>query len=196
MEVPNALYVECPSCKEETLHRVIKGSLNEKKDIVLYALVKCGECGHRHQSVIRTAKPLLVPVIVSEQESSLKNEIELSGEDTVSVGDEFHLDRGLIKITAIETEPGRVKSALVKDVKTLWAKKFDRIKLGISINKGEKTLSRNIWAVPDEEFFVGDVMRIKGLDFTIHRIRTRSKTLKQGSAVARDIVRLYGKTIR
>lgn len=196
MEVPNALYLECASCGEETLHRVIKGSLKEKKGLVLDALVKCSKCGIRYQSVIRTAVSISVPIIVSDQESSEKSEIELPADDMVNLGDEFHLDKGTIKITAIEIKSKRVEVALAKDVTTLWAKKFDKIKLGISINKGEKTLTRTLWAVPDEEFFVGDVMRIKGLSFAIHRIKTHKKSLKQGSAVARDIVRLYGKTIR
>ncbi|UCE37507.1 MAG: hypothetical protein JSW00_18965 [Thermoplasmata archaeon] len=196
MDVPHALYIECPSCKEETLHRVIKGSLSEKKEIVLDALVKCSKCGHRHPSIIRTERPVVVPVIVSEQEKSQKNELELPSQENVNIGNEFQLGRGMIKITAIETKFGRVDSAIGKDVTTLWAKKFDRLKLKISINKGGKTLTRTIWAVPDEEFFIGDVMRIKGLNFTIHRIKTQDKIIKKGSVPARNIVRLYGKPIR
>jgi uncharacterized Zn finger protein len=196
MEVPNALYLECTSCGEETLHRVIKGSLKEKKDLVLNALVKCSKCGFKYQSIIRTPMSISVPIIVSDQESSEKGEIELTADEIVNVGDEFHLDEGTVKITAIEVKSKRVESSLAKEITTLWAKKFDKIKLGISINKGEKTLTRTLWAVPDEEFFVGDVMKIKGLSFTIHRIKTQNKNLKQGSAAARDIVRLYAKTIR
>lgn len=196
MELPSAIYIECPTCKEETLHRVIKGSIGEKKGLVVDALVKCSKCGLRHPSVIRAERSTTIPVIVSELESSQKNEIELPEQDTIHVGDEYQLDRGLVKITAIDTKKGRVKSSLAKDVTTLWAKKFDRLKLKVSINKGSKTLTRIIWAVPDEEFFVGDVMRVKGLNFAIHRIKTKNKNLKKGSAEARDIVRLYGKTVR
>lgn len=196
MELPSAIYIECPSCKEETLHRVIKGSIGEKKELVVDALVKCSKCNLKHPSVIRAERSTTIPVIVSDLGSSQKNEIELSEQDTIQVGDEYQLDRELVKITAIETKKGRVKSSLGKDVTTLWGKKFDRLKLKVSINKGSKTLTRIIWAVPDEEFFVGDVMRVKGLNFAIHRIKTKDKNLKKGSAEARDIVRLYGKTVR
>jgi uncharacterized Zn finger protein len=175
---------------------VIKGSLQEKKGLVLNALVKCSKCGFRYQSVIRTPMAISVPIIVSEQQSSEKSEIELSSDEMINVGDEFHLDEGTVKITAIEVKSRRVESSLAKRITTLWAKKFDKIKLGISINKGEKTLTRTLWAVPDEEFFIGDVMKIKGLSFTIHRIKTHDKNLREGSAAARDIVRLYAKTIR
>jgi uncharacterized Zn finger protein len=78
----------------------------------------------------------------------------------------------------------------------LWAKKFDMLKLKISVNKGSKTLTRTLWAVPEEEFFIGDVMRIKGLNLAIHAIKTKSGRIKRGSVQAKDIVRLYAKAIR
>ncbi len=196
MDLPNALYTGCPSCGEETLHRVVKGKIGEKKGFIVDAVVKCSQCGHTHASTIRAEKNLTIPVIVSELDSSIKNELELSENDTVRVGDEFLLDKGRIKIASIETKKGRVVSSQAKDVTTLWAKKFDRIRLKISINKGSRTFTRTVWAVPDEEFFVGDVMRIKGDNIVIHRIKTHNMILKRGSAEARDIVRLYGKIAR
>jgi uncharacterized Zn finger protein len=196
MDLPSALYTGCPSCGEETLHRVVKGKISEKKGFIIDAVVKCSQCGHTHASVIKAEKNLTIPVIVSELESSIKKEIELSENDTVSVGDEFLLDKGRIKIASIETKKGRVNSSQAKDVITLWAKTFDRLRLKISINKGSRTFTRTVWAVPDEEFFVGDVMRIKGDNIVIHRIKTQHKILKQGSAEARNIVRLYGKIAR
>ncbi len=196
MELPSALYIECPSCGDETLHRVIKGSIGERKGVVVDALVKCSKCGLKHPSTIRVETFITIPVIISDLDISQKSEIELSGQETVHVGDEFQLERGMIKITAIDTNKGRVKSSIAKNVRALWAKKFDRLKLKVSINKGSKTLTRDIWAVPDEEFYIGDVMRIKGLNFAIHRIKTKNKNLKKGSAEAKDIVRLYGKTVR
>ncbi len=196
MEVPKAIYTECSLCGEETLHRVIKGSLGEKKSLVLDALVKCKKCGHKHTCIIRAAKQKVIPVIISEQDISQKSELEISPTDTVLVDDEYQTKSGVIKITAIETESSRVNSATAKDIKTLWAKKFDKIKLKISINKVAKTFTRTVWAVPDEEFFIGDVMTIKGLSFTIHSIKTKDRRIKRGSVEARDIVRLYGKVVR
>jgi uncharacterized Zn finger protein len=135
-------------------------------------------------------------VIVSEEARSQKNKIELSSEEIIEIGNEFELDRGTIKITAIEIESGRVEESKVKDIRCLWAKKFDMLKLKISVNKGSKTLTRTLWAVPEEEFFIGDVMRIKGLNLTIHAIKTKSGRIKRGSVQAKDIIRLYAKAIR
>ena len=195
MDLPNALYHECRRCAEETLHRVIKGRIGEKK-LVVEAVLKCQKCGHVHPGVIRAERFLTVPVILSDLNISKKSEIELSEQKTIQTGDEFLLDGGTIKITAIETKKGRIKSSVAKDVIALWAKRFDRLKLKVSINRGSRTLSRTIWAVPDEEFFVGDVVRIKGDNVAIHIIKTKNKHLKKGSAQARDIIRLYGKIVR
>lgn len=196
MELPAAVYYQCPICKKETLHRVIKGKIREKKVVVLEGLFKCSKCGHKHMGDLKSEKLKTIPVIVSEEAKSQKNEIELPTGDIIGIGDEYELGRGRIKITAIETKSGRVEKSKVKDIRTLWAKKFDKLKLKISVNKGSKTLTRTIWAVPDEEFYIGDVMRIKGLNLTIHAIKTKSGRIKRGSVQAKDIVRLYAKAIR
>jgi uncharacterized Zn finger protein len=196
MEVPSALYLGCPSCGEETLHRVIKGKRGEKKQITLEALVKCSQCGHRYNTVVKEEKPITIPLILSEGPNSIKDSIELASAETVEKGSEYQLDRNTVRITGIETEKGRVISARAREIKTLWAKKFDRLKIRVSINKGSRTLSRVIWAVPDEEFCVGDVIRIKGDSVAIHSIKTESRHIKRGTAEARNIVRLYGKIVR
>lgn len=196
MELPAAVYYQCPICKEETLHRVIKGKIRKKKVAVLEGLFKCSKCAHKHIGDIRSEKLKTIPVIVSEEARSQKNKIELPSEDLIGVGDEFELDRGTIKITAIEIESGRVEKSKVMDIRTLWAKKYDMLKLKISVNKGSKTLTRTLWALPEEEFFIGDVMKIKGLNLTIHAIKTKSGRIKRGSVLARDIIRLYAKAIR
>jgi uncharacterized Zn finger protein len=196
MELPRGLNIECPNCGEETLHRVIKGRIGERKMLTLTALVRCSRCGLRHNTVIREEKPVCLPVIVSNQDNSSKHEMELAGDEEIYIGSEYQINSGRIIITAIDTGKGRVEVSRAKNVTTLWAKTFDRIKLPISVNRGDRTLNRIIWAVPDEEFFIGDVMRIKGLSVTIHRIKTKNRILKKGNAVARDIVRLYAKIVR
>jgi uncharacterized Zn finger protein len=196
MELPSAVYAQCPLCRKETLHRVIKGKIGNRKNLVLDALVKCSKCNHIHPDTIRAEKYISVPLIISEQNSSQKTEIEFSENEEIKLGNEYKMDRNTIKITAIEIRDKRVSEANAKDITTLWAKKFDMIKLKISVNKGSKTLTRTIWAVPEEEFFIGDVMRIKGLNLAIHAIKTKNKKVKFGSVPAKDIVRLYAKAVR
>lgn len=175
---------------------MIKGKIRGKKVVVLEGLFKCSKCGNKHIGDLKSEKVKTIPVIVSEEARSQKNEIELPSENLIEIGNEFELGRGTIKITAIEIESGRVDKSKVADIRTLWAKKFDKLKLKISVNKGSKTLTRTLWAVPEEEFFIGDVMRIKGLNLTIHAIKTKSGKVRKGSVQAKDIVRLYAKAIR
>lgn len=196
MKPPAAVYALCPSCKKETLHRVLKGKLQGKKGTVLEAVIKCSKCNHVHADVIRATSEISIPLILSEQDVSQKTEMEFPENETIVLDNEYQLGRNTIKITGIEIANKRVSEAVAKDIKTLWAKKFDRIKLKISINKGERTLNRTVWAVPDEEFFIGDVMRIKGLNLVIHAIKTKDKKVKKGSVAARNIVRLYAKAVR
>jgi uncharacterized Zn finger protein len=107
MELPSAVYYQCPICKKETLHRVIKGKIREKKVVVLEGLFKCSECGHKHMGDLKSEKLKTIPVIVSEEAKSQKNEIELPSENIIEIGNEFELGRGTIKITAIEIESGQ-----------------------------------------------------------------------------------------
>lgn len=196
MNIPAAVYTQCPVCKDETLHRVIKGKMGEKKTPVLEALVKCSRCSHVHQDVIRAERQITISLILSDQQTSQKTKMEFPENEIVKVNSEYQFDRNTIKITGIEVGNKRIMQAKAGEIDTLWAKKFDRIKLKISINKGSKTLNRTIWAVPDEEFFIGDVMRIKGMNLAIHAIKTKEKKVKKGSVAARDIVRLYAKAVR
>jgi uncharacterized Zn finger protein len=50
--------------------------------------------------------------------------------------------------------------------------------------------------LPDEEFYIGEVMLVGKRDVVIHSIKTASKSLRTGGAVAREIVRVYANVIR
>lgn len=196
MDVPNAIYAECPFCGEETRHRVVKGKFSDKKMLILEAIVKCTECQNAHPILIKEEKPVIVPLILSKMNTSTKKNIELPSREIVKLGCEYFLDGVKISITAIEGAEKRVDSAPVQDIRTLWAKEIERIQIGISINDGSRTFSRKITAVPDEEFFIGDVLTIKGSNVAIHRIKTYARSIKKGSAIAKNIVRLYCKRVK
>jgi uncharacterized Zn finger protein len=196
MLVPNAIFVECTFCQEETKHRVIKGKFSDKKQLVLDAVVKCNQCQNTHHKLIKEEKPVEVPLILSKMNKSTKKTIEIKGNEMVELKGEYLVDGSRLIITAIETKDRRVESALAKNIRTLWAKEIDKIQLGVSINAGSRTLSRKITAVPDELFNIGDILTIKGSNFAIHRIKTTERILKKGGAIAQDIVRLYCKRVK
>ena len=196
MQMPSTFNLDCPSCGKPTLHDIKKGKLSTKGKITYDSVVQCTECNHVHRVVITEDKNIEIPVIISTLESSKKDSITLPPDMKIEVGEEFMLDDVAIKVTGIELEGKRVKQAAVSDIKTLWCKSYDKIKLKLSINRGSRTVSRSLFAVPDEEFYIGDVIKSGRDRIVIHKIRTEWETIKDGGTSAREIVRLYGRFVR
>lgn len=199
MEFPSAIHNLCPQCDKETLHKVLKGRLGKHKQLTLDCTIKCSECDFTHQITITEKKLINVPIIISSQDDSSRKSIELHPDEELKIDQELILDEQNIVITSIEVDNKRVPSAVAKDVTTLWSKRTDedgKIRLKISVHKGPNTLSHDIWALPDEEIFIGDVLRIKKNNVAIYKIKTPTKVVKYDSAIARDIVRIYGRVIR
>jgi uncharacterized Zn finger protein len=195
MSVPNAIYLDCPSCEEHAVHEVLKGKLGKKQE-TMEATVKCQECGHIYSTVVREPEQIKLPIIVSARADSQKAEIEMVAGDMVSVNDEVFLGETHLLITAIECDGRRVEHCAVEDVDTLWAKKFDKVIVKISINKHTRTIPAQVEAMPDEEFYIGDLMTVGRENVVIHNIKSREGTVRRGGVPARDIVRIYTKSVR
>jgi uncharacterized Zn finger protein len=196
MTLPTSIMVECPSCKEDTLHEVLAGKMSGRKVPVLDTTVRCRECGHTHQAVLRGEKPVELPVIISWQEKSERVIVSLGPEEGVQVGDEIMCGELPVLVTSIESDGRRLKKARAKDIDSIWAKRFDKVKVPFSINHQGKTSSESLIVLPDEEFYIGEVMLVGKRDVVIHSIKTASKSLRTGGAVAREIVRVYANVIR
>jgi uncharacterized Zn finger protein len=195
MTVPNALYLDCPSCGEHAVHEVLKGKMSKKQDS-MEATVKCQECGHTYATVVREPELIKVPIIVSEQGSSKKEEIELEAGELLGLNDELYLGETHLLVTGIECGSRRVEKCDTKDISTIWAKKFDKVIVKISINKHTRTIPTQMEAMPDEEFYVGDMMTVGKEKVVIHNIKSKEGTVRRGGVPARDIVRIYTKAVR
>ena len=199
MEFPSAIHNMCPKCEKETLHKVLKGRLGENKQLTLDCTIKCTECEFVHHMTITEKKLIQVPIIISTRERSEHKSIELHPDEELFVDQELIFDEKNVMITSIEVGPKRKKMATAKDVTSLWVKRIDedgKVRVKISVHKGPNTLSHELLVLPDEEFFIGDVLRIKKNNVAIYKIKTPNKVVKYDSAIARDIVRIYGRVIR
>lgn len=195
MAAPSALVLECEECGEVP-HRVLSGRVTGTDAFVFQGTVKCTQCGRVRSATIREPKPIDVPIIVSEEGDAERGTIPFGPDELVQVGARLDHEGHHVVITAIESGERRVPASKARHVRTLWAKRIDRIRVKFSVNKGNRTVSHVVEAAPDEEFEVGDVVDLGRVRAMIHRIRTETTTLRRGSAAAEDIVRLYGKIVR
>jgi uncharacterized Zn finger protein len=196
MTIPSSVMVECPVCRIETLHEVLHGKLGGKAQAVFESTVRCKECGQVHPIVLKVEKPIEVPIVVSWLKESKKSSIVVGPEDALSVEDEIMCGDEPVQITSIESHGARVRRAKARNIQTVWARRFDKIRVPFSISQRARSISDHVLAVPDEEFFVGDVLKVGKHEVVIHSIKIEDKSLRTGGARARDIVRVYATVVR
>ncbi len=195
MAAPSALVLHCETCGDVP-HRVLRGKVAGKDEIVFEGVVKCSKCGTVRSVVNREPRPIQVPLVVSFLESSERTRLEFSPDESVEVGQELELGDTRLVVTSIEVQGRRMEAALAKEVSTLWAKRTDRVRVKFSVNKGNRTVPHEVLAAPDEEFAVGEIVDLGRGRAIVHHIRTRYRTVREGRVRADEIVRMYGRVVR
>jgi uncharacterized Zn finger protein len=194
MPVPGALYLECETCGDITLHEVVHGKVSKKR---VHLQVRCKDCGTKSEHVREEVKTTKLKVVVSEGEQSRRTTLEIESDEVLVLGDELLVDGIPVQVRGIEIGTDkRVESSPVREIKTLWTVRFDKVIVKFSINMGRRTKAAEQEATPDEEFTVGELVHVKGVTAVVHRIKTWDRVLQRGSAEARDIRRIYGKAVR
>ncbi len=190
MEPPSALHLECPNCGRAP-HRVLRGRLSQGEKLVLEGVFRCLRCGHTRRDTHREWAPVQVPLVISDGDASRKVEVDLFPDEEVRVGDSLEAKGRLVRITAIEVGERRVPNAPVETITTLWSQRADRVTVKFSLNRGRRTIPYELRALSDEEFQIGDLVRLGREQAVIRRINTHRGTLRDGVVPARDIVRVY-----
>src|SRR5437879_7191268 len=150
MAAPSALVLKCEACGAEAPHRVLRGKIGGRDEIVFEGTVKCPNCGRVSTVVTREPKPIEIPLIVSWLDKSERTSLEFSPEENVTVGEELDLGDSRIEVTAVEAGGRRVEAARGKEGGPDWAERVDRVRGQISVNKGDRTVPHAILAVPSE----------------------------------------------
>ena len=196
MDVPAALYLKCPDCRKETLHEVLKGRGSERGGVLrLAALVKCPECGSVRTVNIKEAGEKPVCAVLSDEGVSSPTSVLLDPASTITLDDVIVVDGIPGLVTGIEVGTVRRPHAIVSEITKLWLKRYDKVKVKVSINTGRRTVSREIWAAPEEEFEIGDVVTAGDIKVLVHSINAGGRRIRRGAAKACAIRRLYGREV-
>ena len=196
MEAPGSLYFYCPECGKDTLHHVIKARFSSKRRTTLNGTAQCTECEFVHHIEFSQEGDIEVPLILSSGNKSEKTVISLPVGEELEYGLELMFRDGSIKITKLEKDGIRRHRALAKEVDTIWAKMYEKIPVNISISHGPRTYSRKIFATPDEEFEIGDLIRFNEYRAIIKKIRDEWGMINKGFVKARNIKRMYCTIVR
>jgi len=195
MAAPSALVLHCDTCGDVP-HRVLRGKVTGKDEVIFEGIVKCSKCDQVRSVVTREPKPIHVPLIISFLEKSERTSLEFSPDEEIELGQEIELGDTRLKVTAIEVHGRRMDGALAKEVSTLWAKRTDQVRVKFSVNMGNRTVPHDVLAQPDEEFEVGDIVDLGRARAVVHHIRTEHRTIHEGRVRADEIVRMYGRVVR
>jgi uncharacterized Zn finger protein len=186
--VPASIRARCDECGE-ALHRVLKGrDRGGSTSLVL----KCSGCGRVSSVQACTAPERKLPIIISWLSESERAEISLDSTETVAVGDEFVVNDLNVIITGIESRGRRPRKCRVPEIDTLWAKRFDRVRVKVSLRLTRgRNRSADFLASPDDIFTVGDTIDVDGQEICIYSIKKYGRPIREGSAKAVDITRVY-----
>lgn len=197
MANPWTIYCECESCGETTPHEVLKGDeVDGRTAVTLEGVFKCKKCGTTQARRIREEKPVALQVVLSEGEGSRRATVVVDPDEKIAVGDEMFVGKDRIVVTSLESQGQRLDAAEAREKPLIWSKVFNRVRVKVSINRGHSTAAETIDAAPDEEFQIGEILTIKRTKAVIHTIKTPTGTVRQGSAAARFISRIYAREMR
>lgn len=191
-ELPEAIFFECAKCREFTEHEILKGRFGKAS---VSGTFKCTECKTVTSTTIRLPEDIRVRVVFSDGDVTTVTETVLKSNEVVEKGDEFFLDSGeRVRVTLIDEESGRnPRRAQATRIKCLWVKQFGILNVKISVNDNHRTLSMVVEAEPDDDFTIGMIIPFEDFDCLVHAIKTKDRLVRNGSAEARNITRVYGK---
>jgi uncharacterized Zn finger protein len=195
MEKVEIAEAECPSCSpdEPTTHVILKKG----------GLIKCEECGYVHAVPVKKKKLIKLRVIVSRQDKSSVQHIEVDEGDIIHTGDEFVVESedevSGVMVQSIETKTkARPEAAPAVEIDTLWARTIDDVIVKIAVQEGPITESVNYKISGDHEFDIGGTIKLKGYEVAIVSIRTRdgAHAKREGQFVkAKDVKRIYSRIV-
>ncbi|WP_424016660.1 HVO_0476 family zinc finger protein [Halorientalis pallida] len=202
-EAGDRVAIACPSCSPqfETVHEVLTTGGGD-------ATIRCTECEHVHKESLPEEKTAQLDVVISQDGESFSAQIEAPADADLEVGEEFVAETDAavmtVRITSLELDDGRVESAPVTDVDTVWTRAVGNVSVNVTKHpkdgRREATESTKVQVPGDHDFVVGETEELGDLEFTVEGIHVRDdaegyefdKLDYEGDTVAaKDVKRLY-----
>ena len=180
----------CPGCNSRQSHEVLR----EKQvgDGGIDYLIRCGGCGNVHTFQLRTPKPTMVNLTLSDGAESEKTEFEVDTDEVFTIGDEFELGDALWRITRLETGgDAKLRVADARDVRMIWATRCDLSRIKMTFTEGEHSTSATIEVAPDRMFQCGSMYTHKGERWRIRALHSGLGRTLYGKMQASKIRRIF-----
>ncbi len=177
--------VPCPQCGEWE-QEVLRATKQ-------HTTARCIECGNVFRFAPRALRMRDVGLVVSHDDVSTHHRIDLVTTDTVEIGSEFEAEGMRLLVTGIECMDGkRPEKALGQDIKSLFAKRFETVRIKYTINEGPTTRALQEEMDPDDSLFIGQKRTVQGVRVLIKTIKDdENNTRRKGEVLARNIRRVF-----
>ena len=183
------IWIFCEMCEEECPHKVLKSRTSSKKGFSFQGVVTCSECNTTGPTEIKEDLPLELRLRISNEDKTENGIIHVDRGIVISVGETRPHPDGLILITGLELDGKRPASAYSQDNPIVWAKRATHARVRFAIHDGEATLSLKKEFDAQEEFRVGNTVRLDGKMTRIKAINLQGGKLAK-TAYALEISRI------
>ena len=156
------LWIYCEMCEEESSHEILKSKTSTRRGFSFQGVVQCLECNSTGHAEIKEEPPLTLKLRLSEDNKTLNNTLDVDRGVLIRVGQTRPHPEGLILITSLELGNKRPPQAFSQEEPIVWAKRATHARVRFAIHDGESTISVKQEFESQEEFRVGDTVRIEG----------------------------------
>jgi len=187
----------CEVCKKETPHEVLKKTTGKNTTVFLGKCTVCGISSKHTVSLKEEKTGIDIKLIYSKGASTSTAIVNFDKYDKLKVGDILPYQGMHIKITKLENLLHQPRKRMpVTNISTIWGTINDTVTVKISVNMKDYTKSISLEVPPSETFVVGDVIKVNKQNLLITGIVTKHKSLREGTAIASEIVRVHSKKVR
>lgn len=189
--------MKCPACGSNSIEVLKSKKESSKTQEIEKLILKCKECQEVFRETLTHDKPVNYRIIISENESSRKDFIQIYPDDILSTGEILTLGDEAVEITSLENKRGaRVDKSEASDLVTIWATSLDApARIGISIDYHGRVASYKVDVEKDMVIYTGDVIKLDNIFLKVNSIKTEEKKIRKGSAVASFIRRVYARPL-